>query len=55
MALDSLSSTWEANDIAEGATVSLRLGKASLEGVVRDMVDLNPHLTVEELIMPHKY
>ena len=26
------------------------LRKASLEEVVRDMVDLNPHLTVEELM-----
>ena len=52
MALDSRwhLSTWEANDIAEGATVSLQLRKASLEEVVRDMVDLNPHCTVEELM-----
>ena len=50
MAMDSLSSTWEANDIAEGATVSLQLGKTFLEEVVRDIVDLNPHLTVKELM-----
>ena len=50
MVVDHLSSAWEENEIEEGATVSLQLRKASLEEVVRDMVDLNPHLTVEELM-----
>merc|ERR1711981_84185 len=46
-----MESSFEANGIEDGARLEVSLlRKASLEEVVRDMVELNPHRTVEELM-----